>query len=103
MRDRTDVVTTATLTAPVSPYGFGGTTLDGTILSDAAGTGGGGADLNMLGSVGAIPDWSGAAAAPPQPMVSQTRRVLDAYRLDSGAVREVVFDACGHSPHLERP
>ncbi|WP_411719970.1 alpha/beta fold hydrolase [Mycetocola sp.] len=219
MLDRADVVATATLTAPVSPYGFGGTTIDGTILSDAAGTGGGGAnpdfvaalaagdttadsptsprqvfratyvaagyetgledlwvesmlstktgednypgnsvpndawpgfgpgdrgvlntmtadhfnvtaiteletkppilwirgdadaivsdasffDLNMLGSVGAIPGWPGASVAPPQPMVSQTRQVFERYGANGGAVREVLFDGCGHSPHLERP
>lgn len=219
MLDRTDAVASATLTAPVSPYGFGGTTLDGSVLSVAAGTGGGGAnpdfvaalaagdttadsptsprqvfratyvaagyetgledlwvesmlstktgehnypgnaaandawpgfgpgdrgvlntmtpdnfnvtaiteleskppilwihgdldaivsdasffDLNMLGSVGAIPGWPGADVAPPQPMVSQTREVLDRYQANGGAVREVLFDGCGHSPHLERP
>jgi pimeloyl-ACP methyl ester carboxylesterase len=60
-------------------------------------------DLNMLGSVGAIPGWPGASVAPPQPMVSQTREVLDRYRANGGDVREVLFDGCGHSPHLECP
>ena len=219
MLDRTDAVTSATLTAPVSPYGFGGTTADGTILSGGAGTGGGGAnpefvaalaagdatadsptsprqvfratyvaagyetgledlwvesmlttktgegnypgdagandawpgfgpgtrgvlntmtpghfnvtavadldskppilwirgdadaivsdlsffDLNTLGQVGVIPGWPGASVAPPQPMVSQTRDVFDRYRANGGTVRELLFDGCGHSPHLERP
>jgi pimeloyl-ACP methyl ester carboxylesterase len=219
MLDRPDLVASATLTAPVSPYGFGGTTIDGSTLSGAAGTGGGGAnpefvaalaagdttadsptsprqvfratyvaagyetgledlwvesmlstrtgednypgtsvandawpgfgpgdrgvlntmtpdhfnvtaitelerkppilwirgdadaivsdasffDLNMLGQAGAIPGWPGAAVAPPQPMVSQTREVFDAYRARGGDVRELVFAGCGHSPHLEYP
>lgn len=38
-----------TLISPVSPYGFGGTALDGTLLTaDAAGTGGGGANPDFV-------------------------------------------------------
>lgn len=59
-------------------------------------------DLNMLGQVGAIPGWPGAEVAPPQPMVSQTRDVLDRYAAQGGSYREVVFEGCGHSPHLEQ-
>ncbi|MDO9591178.1 MAG: alpha/beta fold hydrolase, partial [Microcella sp.] len=59
-------------------------------------------DLNMLGQVGAIPGWPGADVAPPQPMVSQTRDVLEQYAAQGGAYREVVFEGCGHSPHIER-
>jgi len=59
-------------------------------------------DLNMLGQVGAIPGWPGAEIAPPQPMVTQTRDVLDRYAAQGGAYREVVFEGCGHSPHLEQ-
>ncbi len=59
-------------------------------------------DLNYLGQLGAIPGWPGADIAPAQPMVSQTRAVLDAYSADGGAYREVVFEDCGHSPHLEQ-
>jgi pimeloyl-ACP methyl ester carboxylesterase len=36
-------------------------------------------------------------------MVSQTREVFERYRANGGDVREVLFDGCGHSPHLERP
>lgn len=59
-------------------------------------------DLNMLGQVGAIPGWPGAEIAPPQPMVSQTRDVLDRYAANGGSYREIVFENCGHSPHLEQ-
>lgn len=59
-------------------------------------------DLNMLGSIGAIPGWPGADVAPPQPMVSQTRAVLERYAANGGAMRELAFEGCGHSPHLER-
>ena len=37
--DRPDLVASLTLESPVSPYGFGGTTADGTILNGGAGRG----------------------------------------------------------------
>ncbi len=58
-------------------------------------------DLNHLGALGAIPGWPGAEAAPAQPMITQTRAVLDRYAENGGSYREVLFDNCGHSPHLE--
>ncbi|SFF37038.1 alpha/beta fold hydrolase [Blastococcus tunisiensis] len=60
-------------------------------------------DLAFLGSVGAVPGWPGADAFPPQPMVAQTRAVLDRYAATGGAYREVVLPDVGHSPHVERP
>src|SRR4051812_17218819 len=60
-------------------------------------------DLAFLGSIGAVPGWPGADAFPPQPMVTQTRAVLDRYAATGGAYREIVFPDVGHSPHVERP
>jgi pimeloyl-ACP methyl ester carboxylesterase len=60
-------------------------------------------DLAFLGSVGAVPGWPGNDAFPPQPMVGQTRSVLDRYAATGGAYREVVLPGVGHSPHVERP
>lgn len=60
-------------------------------------------DINYLGQLGVIPGWPGAAVAPAQPMVSQTRAVLDRYASRGGSYREVVFEGAGHSPHLEDP
>ncbi|WNM36955.1 alpha/beta hydrolase [Micromonospora halotolerans] len=60
-------------------------------------------DLAYLGSLGVVPGWPGAADCPPQPMVGQTRAVLDRYEAAGGTYREVVLPGCGHSPHLERP
>jgi pimeloyl-ACP methyl ester carboxylesterase len=60
-------------------------------------------DLAYLGSIGAIPGWPGTETWPPQPMVAQTRAVLDAYAASGGRYREVVFDDAGHGPHLEQP
>lgn len=59
-------------------------------------------DFNMLGKVGAIPGWPGAEIAPPQPMVTQTRAVLDHYRDAGGAVTELALEDSGHAPHLEQ-
>ncbi|GIM89782.1 hypothetical protein Ato02nite_015750 [Paractinoplanes toevensis] len=33
----------------------------------------------------------------------QTRAVLRRYAGDGGSLREVVYDNCGPSPHIERP
>jgi pimeloyl-ACP methyl ester carboxylesterase len=60
-------------------------------------------DLAFLGQLGAVPGWPGAEVCPPQPMVTQTRAVLDRYTAAGGSYREVVLPGVGHSPHVERP
>lgn len=60
-------------------------------------------DLAYLGKLGAVPGWPGEDACPPQPMVAQTRAVLDRYAAAGGSYTEVVQAGCGHSPHVERP
>jgi pimeloyl-ACP methyl ester carboxylesterase len=60
-------------------------------------------DLAYLGQLGVVPGWPGAEACPPQPMVAQTRAVLERYAAAGGSYREVVYDNCGHSPHIEYP
>jgi pimeloyl-ACP methyl ester carboxylesterase len=60
-------------------------------------------DLAYLGQLGAVPGWPGADACPPQPMVAQTRAVLDRYRDAGGVASEIVYGSAGHSPHLEQP
>ncbi|MCI4062376.1 alpha/beta fold hydrolase [Micromonospora sp. R77] len=60
-------------------------------------------DLAHLGQLGVVPGWPGADDCPPQPMVGQTRAVLERYAAAGGTYREVVLPGCGHSPHLERP
>lgn len=60
-------------------------------------------DLNQLGAAGIIPGWPGEEVAPPQPMLVQIRSVLERYAAAGGDTREVVFEDCGHSPHIERP
>ncbi|MFI7672614.1 alpha/beta fold hydrolase [Actinophytocola sp. NPDC049390] len=60
-------------------------------------------DLAHLGQLGAIPGWPGAETHPPQPMIAQTRAVLDRYAKAGGTYEEIVFPDTGHSPHIERP
>ena len=60
-------------------------------------------DLAYLGSLGAIPGWPGEQTWPPQPMVAQTRTVLDGYAVAGGRFREVVIEDSGHGPHLDQP
>jgi pimeloyl-ACP methyl ester carboxylesterase len=60
-------------------------------------------DLAHLGQLGAIPGWPGAETHAPQPMVTQTRAVLDKYAAAGGSYEEVVIANTGHSPHIEAP
>lgn len=57
-------------------------------------------DFGFLGQSGVVPGWPGADAVPPQPMVSQTRYVLDQYAANGGVYREVVHSG-GHGSFLE--
>jgi pimeloyl-ACP methyl ester carboxylesterase len=59
--------------------------------------------FGTLGLLGVIPEYPGEEIYPPQPMVSQTRYVLDAYAAKGGRYREVVMADTGHSPYIERP
>ena len=59
-------------------------------------------DLAQLGKLGLVPGWPGEEECPPQPMVGQTRRVLERYAAAGGSYTEVVYEGCGHSPHIER-
>jgi pimeloyl-ACP methyl ester carboxylesterase len=59
-------------------------------------------DIGYLGKLGFVPGWPGDSTFPPQPMISQTRAVLDRYVKNGGFYREVVFHECGHSPHVEK-
>ena len=59
-------------------------------------------DMGYLGQLGFVPGWPGNEAFPPQPMIAQTRSVLNRYAANGGQYREVVFPDCGHSPHIEK-
>lgn len=56
-------------------------------------------DLAFLGSQGLVPAWPGYEICPAQPMVSQTRALLQRY----GKYQEVCLEDVGHSPFIEAP
>jgi len=60
-------------------------------------------DMGTLGQLGAVPGWPGADVYPPQPMVSQTRAVLEQYQVRGGKYKEVVIAEAGHCPYIEKP
>lgn len=59
--------------------------------------------LGTLGKMGLIPGYPGEEAYPSQPMVGQTRAVLERYAANGGHFEEVVMDNTGHSPYIEQP
>jgi len=60
-------------------------------------------DFGTLGKLGFVPGWPGEDVYPPQPMVGQTRAVLERYVAGGGAYREHVIADAGHSPYIEKP
>ncbi|MDZ4764056.1 MAG: alpha/beta hydrolase [Chloroflexota bacterium] len=60
-------------------------------------------DIGTLGALGVVPGYPGAAIYPSQPMVGQTRAVLEKYTAAGGQYQEVVIDETGHTPYIEKP
>jgi len=60
-------------------------------------------DPGYLGRLGLLPGWPGEEDYPPQPMLGQTRAVLERYTAAGGSYREVVIQEAGHVPFLEKP
>jgi pimeloyl-ACP methyl ester carboxylesterase len=60
-------------------------------------------DIAALGAMGFVPGYPGVDECPPQPMLVQTRAVLDQYTANGGSYQEVVIPDTGHSPYLEKP
>ena len=60
-------------------------------------------DLGTLGKLGFVPGWPGEDVYPSQPMLAQTRAVLEHYQANAGSYREVVIADTGHTPYVEKP
>ena len=60
-------------------------------------------DFAVLGQLGVVPGWPGPTVYPPQPMVSQMRKVLETYAGAGGSYREEVWDGAGHFPFTQEP
>ena len=73
---------------------------DDLVVSDTAAS-----DPGFLGQMGLIPGWPGAEVFPPQPMLGQTRKVLEDYAGagGGGSYTEVVIEDVGHCPWIEKP
>ncbi|HSM58354.1 MAG TPA: alpha/beta hydrolase, partial [Candidatus Sulfomarinibacteraceae bacterium] len=61
----------------------------------------GATDVATLGQAGLVPDWPGPDVFPSQPMISQTRAVLEQYAAAGGRYEEVVIEDTGHVPFIE--
>lgn len=71
---------------------------DDMVVSDSAAS-----DPGFLGMMGLIPGWPGEDVFPPQPMIGQTRAVLEKYAASGGDYEEVVIEDAGHLPFIEKP
>jgi pimeloyl-ACP methyl ester carboxylesterase len=60
-------------------------------------------DLGALGKMELVPGWPGDDVYPSQPMVSQTRAVLERYAAKGGSFQEQVIQGTAHGPHIEKP
>jgi pimeloyl-ACP methyl ester carboxylesterase len=60
-------------------------------------------DLGALGKMELVPGWPGDDVYPAQPMVSQTRAVLERYADEGGSFQEHVIQDTAHGPHIEEP
>jgi pimeloyl-ACP methyl ester carboxylesterase len=60
-------------------------------------------DPANLGRLGLIPGYPGPEVYPPQPMIGQTRAVLDRYSAAGGDYREVVIEGAAHVPFITTP
>jgi pimeloyl-ACP methyl ester carboxylesterase len=60
-------------------------------------------DFGTLGKMEFVPGWPGDDVYPPQPMVSQTRAVLEQYAANGGRFQQHVIPDTAHGPHIEKP
>ncbi|MFL7839047.1 MAG: alpha/beta fold hydrolase [Candidatus Promineifilaceae bacterium] len=69
---------------------------------DKAVADGAASDPAVLGSLGLIPNYPGPDVYPPQPMIAQTRAVLDRYVNAGGTYKEIVIAETGHVPFIDK-
>jgi pimeloyl-ACP methyl ester carboxylesterase len=60
-------------------------------------------DFGTLGKMQLVPGWPGDDVYPPQPMVSQTRAVLEQYADNGGSFQEHVVQDAAHGTQIEKP
>jgi pimeloyl-ACP methyl ester carboxylesterase len=60
-------------------------------------------DPGTWGPTGRLPGFPGPDAYPPQPMMSQIRKMLDDYSAHGGSFEEVAIEGSGHVPFITHP
>lgn len=60
-------------------------------------------DPATVGAMGLLPSYPGPKVYPPQPMLKQTRAVLEKYAAAGGTYQEVIIEDAGHIPYIEKP
>ena len=60
-------------------------------------------DFGTLGKMDLVPGWPGDDVYPPQPMVGQTRAVLEQYAANGGSFQEQVIQDAAHGSLIEKP
>ncbi len=60
-------------------------------------------DMGVLGKMGLIPGYPGEEEYPAQPMIAQTRHVLESYQKEGGEFTETEIPETGHTPFIEKP
>lgn len=71
--------------------------------NDIAISDGAASDPATLGQAGVLPDYPGSDVYPQQPMLAQTRLVLEKYCRSGGSYSEVILCNAGHVPFLQKP
>jgi len=67
------------------------------VVSDTAAS-----DPGFLGKMGLLPGWPGEDEYPSQPMIGQTRAVLEKYATAGGIYQEIIIQDAGHVPFIEK-
>lgn len=60
-------------------------------------------DPAVQGRAGLLPGYPGEEQLPPQPMLRQTRGLLERYATAGGSYREELLSGTGHCPYIEAP
>lgn len=59
-------------------------------------------DYAVLGKMGLVPDYPGEEVFPQQPMISQTRTILERYQANGGQYKELVIAGAAHVPYVDK-
>jgi pimeloyl-ACP methyl ester carboxylesterase len=59
-------------------------------------------DFGTLGQMDLVPGWPGDDVYPPQPMVGQTRAVLEQYAANGGSFQEQIIQDAAHGSPIEK-